>query len=125
MRSLSIQGFRVSTGTGEFRMIHSRVSWMLAPVDRSIIVSAPQMVLHCSFSTSCLRLFAAALAPYRALKAKVPIEPESKEIEVRRRGLIRHRRAQGHLLNGRADRGVPDVGVDLAQELAPCNSKSS
>ncbi len=34
-------------------MIHSRVSWMLAPVDRSIIVSAPQMVLHCSFSTSC------------------------------------------------------------------------
>ncbi len=36
-------------------MIHSRVSWMLLPVDKSIIVSAPQMVLHCSFSTSCMR----------------------------------------------------------------------
>jgi hypothetical protein len=34
-------------------MIHSRVSWMFAPVDRSMMVSAPQMVLHCSFSTSC------------------------------------------------------------------------
>ena len=41
------------TGTGELRRIHSRVSWMLCPVERSIIVSAPQMVLHCSFSTSC------------------------------------------------------------------------
>lgn len=41
------------TGTGELRMIHSRVSWMLLPVDRSMAVSAPQMVLHCSFSTSC------------------------------------------------------------------------
>ena len=34
-------------------MISSRVSWMLFPVDRSIAVSAPQIVLHCSFSTSC------------------------------------------------------------------------
>ncbi len=34
-------------------MTHSRVSWMLAPVDRSMAVSAPQIVLHCSFSTSC------------------------------------------------------------------------
>ena len=43
------------TGTGELRRIHSRVSWMLCPVERSIIVSAPQMVLHCNFSTSCSR----------------------------------------------------------------------
>ena len=41
------------TGTGELRMMNSRVSWMLFPVDRSIAVSAPQIVLHCSFSTSC------------------------------------------------------------------------
>ena len=34
------------TGMGELRMIHSRVSWMLGPVDRSISVSAPHMVLH-------------------------------------------------------------------------------
>ena len=38
---------------GALRMIHSRVSWMLAPVLRSMSVSAPQIVLHCSFSTSC------------------------------------------------------------------------
>jgi hypothetical protein len=43
----------VPTGTGLLRIIHSRVSWMLAPVDRSMMVSAPQMVDHCSFSTSC------------------------------------------------------------------------
>ena len=35
------------TGTGEFRITHSRVSWMLCPVDRSITVSAPQMVCNC------------------------------------------------------------------------------
>ncbi len=33
-------------------MIHSRVAWMFSPVDRSITVSAPQRVAHCSFSTS-------------------------------------------------------------------------
>ena len=43
------------TGMGELRMIHSRVAWMFCPVDRSISVSAPHMVLHCSFSTSCHR----------------------------------------------------------------------
>ena len=31
-----------ANGDGEFRMIHSRVSWMLAPVERSITVSEPQ-----------------------------------------------------------------------------------
>ncbi len=33
-------------------MIHSRVSWMFFPVDRSITVSAPHSVAHRSFSTS-------------------------------------------------------------------------
>ena len=33
-------------------MIHSRVSWMSLPVDRSITVSAPHWVDHCIFSTS-------------------------------------------------------------------------
>jgi hypothetical protein len=42
----------VPMGTAALRRIHSRVSWMLAPVDRSITVSAPQRVAHCSFSTS-------------------------------------------------------------------------
>ena len=39
-------------GTGELRMIHSRVAWMSAPVDRSITVSAPHCVDHVSLSTS-------------------------------------------------------------------------
>ena len=33
-------------------MIHSRVSWMFLPVDRSITVSAPHSVDQRSFSTS-------------------------------------------------------------------------
>ena len=32
--------------TAELRTIHSRVSWMFLPVDRSITVSAPQSVAH-------------------------------------------------------------------------------
>jgi hypothetical protein len=44
----------VPIGTGELRMIHSRVSWMFLPVDRSITVSAPQRVAHVIFSTSSL-----------------------------------------------------------------------
>ena len=39
-------------GTGALRMIHSRVAWMSAPVDRSITVSAPQRIAHTIFSTS-------------------------------------------------------------------------
>ena len=42
----------VPMGTGEFLRIHSRVSWMLAPVDRSMTVSAPQRVAQIIFSTS-------------------------------------------------------------------------
>ena len=33
-------------------MIHSRVVWMLRPVDRSMTVSAPQRVAHTILSTS-------------------------------------------------------------------------
>ena len=39
-------------GTGELRTIHSRVSWMSLPVERSITVSAPQRVDQRSLSTS-------------------------------------------------------------------------
>src|SRR5881227_1045821 len=42
----------VPIGTGELRMIHSRVVWMSDPVDRSITVSAPHRVAHDIFSTS-------------------------------------------------------------------------
>ena len=42
----------VPMGTGELRMIHSRVSWMFLPVERSITVSAPHRMAHTIFSTS-------------------------------------------------------------------------
>src|SRR3954453_5634567 len=42
----------VPIGTGELRRIHSRVVWMLRPVERSITVSAPQRIAHTILSTS-------------------------------------------------------------------------
>src|ERR1041384_8278532 len=39
-------------GTGELRMIHSRVSWMFLPVERAITVSAPHRIDQIIFSTS-------------------------------------------------------------------------
>src|ERR1700761_9592474 len=42
----------VPIGTGELRKIHSRVVWMLRPVERSITVSAPQRIAHTILSTS-------------------------------------------------------------------------
>src|SRR5260221_6939739 len=42
----------VPIGTGELRRIHSRVLWMLRPVERSITVSAPQRIAQTIFSTS-------------------------------------------------------------------------
>ena len=42
----------VPMGTGAFLRIHSRVSWMCLPVDRSMTVSAPHRVDQRSFSTS-------------------------------------------------------------------------
>jgi hypothetical protein len=42
----------VPIGTGELRMIHSRVSWMCLPVERSITVSPPQRIAQVILSTS-------------------------------------------------------------------------
>jgi hypothetical protein len=42
----------VPIGTGELRTIHSRVSWICLPVERSMTVSAPHSVAHRSLSTS-------------------------------------------------------------------------
>src|SRR5918996_241978 len=57
----------VPIGTGELRRIHSRVSWMFLPVDRSITVSAPQRVAHRIFSTSSSMDEATAELPMLAL----------------------------------------------------------
>src|SRR3546814_9556793 len=52
----------VPIGTGLLRMIHSRVSWMLRPVDRSMTVSAPQRIDHTILSTSVATSLATAVA---------------------------------------------------------------
>src|SRR6476659_7834482 len=54
-------------GTGELRMIHSRVAWMFLPVERSITVSAHHLVAQRIFSTSSSMLDATALLPMFAL----------------------------------------------------------
>src|SRR3546814_18331650 len=57
----------VPIGTGALRMIHSRVSWMLRPVDRSMTVSAPQRIDQTILSTSAATSLATALLPILAL----------------------------------------------------------
>src|SRR3546814_20105762 len=57
----------VPIGTGLLRMIHSRVSWMLRPVDRSMTVSAPQRIDQTILSTSAATSLATALLPNLAL----------------------------------------------------------
>jgi hypothetical protein len=57
----------VPMGTGEFRRIHSRVSWMSFPVERSMTVSAPQRVAQRSFSTSSSMELRTAEFPMLAL----------------------------------------------------------
>src|SRR3954452_14543425 len=54
-------------GTGELRMIHSRVAWIFFPVERSMTVSAPHLVAQRIFSTSSSMLLATALLPMLAL----------------------------------------------------------
>ncbi len=54
-------------GTGLLRTIHSRVSWMCRPVDRSITVSAPQRMAQVIFSTSSAMPEVTAELPMLAL----------------------------------------------------------
>ena len=48
-------------------MIHSRVSWMFLPVDKSMMVSAPQRVAQVIFATSSSILEPSAELPILAL----------------------------------------------------------
>ena len=54
-------------GTGELRMIHSRVSCMFLPVERSMTVSPPQRMAQVIFSTSSSMEDATAELPMLAL----------------------------------------------------------
>ena len=65
----------VPMGTGELRTIHSRVSWMFLPVERSITVSAPQRVAHTIFSTSSSMLDVTAELPMLAFTFTRKLRP--------------------------------------------------
>src|SRR5471032_3239711 len=65
----------VPMGTGELRMIHSRMLWMLRPVERSITVSAPQRVDHTIFSTSSATELVTAELPILALIFTLKLRP--------------------------------------------------
>ena len=54
-------------GTGALRTIHSRMLWMLRPVERSITVSAPQRMANTIFSTSSATVEVTAELPMLAL----------------------------------------------------------
>src|SRR5918997_6297440 len=65
----------VPIGTGELRMIHSRVSWMLRPVLRSMTVSAPQRIAQTILSTSDATSEATAELPILALTLTRKLRP--------------------------------------------------
>lgn len=65
----------VPMGTGELRMIQSRVVWMFLPVDRSITLSAPQRMAQTSFSTSSSMLEVTAELPMLALILTLKLRP--------------------------------------------------
>src|SRR3546814_19420883 len=67
----------VPIGTGELRMIHSRVSWMLRPVLRSMTVSAPQRIDQPILSTSLATADATALLPMLALILTWKLRPNA------------------------------------------------
>jgi hypothetical protein len=65
----------VPMGTGELRMIQSRVVWMFLPVERSITLSAPHRIAHTSFSTSSSMLEVTAELPMLALTFTRKLRP--------------------------------------------------
>src|SRR5438128_2156928 len=112
-------------GTGELRMIHSRVVWMLRPVERSITVSAPQRIAHTILSTSSSTEDVTAELPILALILVRKFRPiaigsnsawlmlQGMMARQRRlaRGSVKHDLAHRHAQVGR---GV-GPGVDLAR----------
>jgi len=56
-------------------MIHSRVSWMYLPVERSITVSAPQRIAQTIFSTSSAMPLVTAELPMLAFTFTRKLRP--------------------------------------------------
>ena len=65
----------VPIGTGELRIIHSRVSWIFLPVDKSMMVSAPQRIPQTILSTSSSMLEPSAELPILPLIFTMKLRP--------------------------------------------------
>src|ERR1700753_1395355 len=98
-------------------MIHSRVWWMLRPVERSITVSAPQRIAHTIFSTSSATDEVTAELPILALILTRKLRPMiigSVSGGVMLLGLIGRPRA----ISSRTNSGVINLGT-FAPKVAP------
>ena len=104
-------------GTGELRRIHSRVLWMLRPVERSITVSAPQRIAHTILSTSSSTEEVTAELPILALilvRKLRPIAIGSSSAWLMLHGMMARPRA----ISSRTNSGVTNSGTE-APKLSP------
>ena len=109
-------------GTGALRTIHSRVSWMLRPVDRSMTVSAPQRIAHTIFSTSSSIEEVTAELPMLALIFTRKLRPMiigSSSVWLMLAGMM----ARPSAISWRTNSGVMNSGSD-APKLSPSASRS-
>ena len=109
----------VPIGTGELRRIHSRVSWIFLPVERSITVSAPQRVAQIIFSTSSSMEEATAELPILALiftKKLRPMIIGSSSGWLMFAGIM----ARPLATSSRTNSGVMTGGMLAPQELPGC-----
>ncbi|MGX1074484.1 hypothetical protein AB7M45_005094 [Bradyrhizobium elkanii] len=110
-------------GTGELRKIHSRVVWMLRPVERSITVSAPQRIAHTILSTSSSTDEVTAELPILALILVRKLRPMiigSSSAWLMLEGMMARPRA----ISSRTNSGVMKAGT-AAPKLSPSASAAS
>ena len=104
-------------GTGLLRRIHSRVSWMCLPVERSITVSAPQRIAQTIFSTSSAMDEVTAELPMLALILTRKLRP----IAIGSSSgwlMLAGRMARPRATSSRTNSGVITFGIAGAEGLA-------
>ena len=104
-------------------MIHSRVLWMLRPVERSITVSAPQRIAHTIFSTSSSTDEVTAELPMLALilvRKLRPMTIGSSSAWLMLHGMMARPRA----ISSRTNSGVTNSGTE-APKLSPSSRAAS
>src|ERR1022692_5035161 len=109
----------VPTGTGQLRRIHSRVWWILRPVERSISVSPPHLTDQRIFSTSSSIEEATAELPMFVLilmRKLRPITIGSSSGWLMLAGMIARPRAT----SSRTNSGVISKGIEAPRPWPGC-----